>query len=106
MASFGIRALLDRDIHLAAKRITLEFSIYITASIRQRCLQRCLLMPLKYLVHCVLQEVTKLDSGVGGPIEMLVLTEHGEVPFSDSDHGRYEKKRQQIRPTVKSLLRN
>jgi hypothetical protein len=60
----------------------------------------------KCLVHCVLQEVAKLDSGVGGPIEMLVLTEHCEVPFSDSDHGRYEKKRQQIRPTVKSLLRN
>jgi 20S proteasome alpha/beta subunit len=58
----------------------------------------------KCLAYCILSEVAELDNLVGGPIEMAVVTESGVEPFTGFD--RYEKKRQQITSTVRSLIQS
>jgi 20S proteasome alpha/beta subunit len=58
----------------------------------------------KCLAYCLIAEVATLDNTVGGPIDMVVLTESGVEQFSDFD--RYEKKRQQIVQTVRALIRS
>src|SRR6266849_4512849 len=62
-------------------------------------------MPLdaaKCLAYCILSEVAELDTSVGGPIEMAIVTESGVEPFSGFD--AYEEKRQQIVDAVRKLI--
>jgi 20S proteasome alpha/beta subunit len=56
----------------------------------------------KCLAYCILAEVADLDNSVGGPIEMAIVTESGVKPFTEFD--RYERKRQQIHETVRSMI--
>jgi 20S proteasome alpha/beta subunit len=56
----------------------------------------------KLLGYCILKEVADLDTSVGGPIEIAIITENEAKPLTDL--AKYEQKRQEIISKVGLML--
>ena len=65
------------------------------------------LLPLeqaKLLAYCVVAEVAEMDNGVGGPIEMELITPQSSRPLTESEIDRYKQARQRLVASVRSFL--